>query len=155
MKSRPGTILISARTATVRACPFIAAALLITTLCAIAELPPTVYRDRQKASPEALVIKVRTVKTKETRRPDHTLIANTVEAVVENVARTATNLKSGTAITIEYTQRRHDQPIAGPSEVPSLKEGEVRPAYLAWSKEANAYAPAAGGFSFSQVQVSK
>lgn len=147
MKSRPATFPAPPRGTWL----FIAAALLITSLCAIAELPPSVYRDRQQASPEALVIKVRTVKTKETRRSDHTLVANTVEATVENVARTATNLKSGTAIKIEYTQRRSEQPIAGPSEVPTLKEGEVRPAYLAWNKEADAYAPAAGGYSFTKV----
>ena len=146
--------MLGSRTITTsRAWPFIAAALVVTSLCAIAELPPGVYRERQQASPEALVIKVRAVKTKETRRSDHTVIANTVEAVVENVARTATNLKSGTAITIEYAQRRYEQPIAGPSEVPTLKEGEVRPAYLAWNKEAEAYAPAAGGYSFTKVQA--
>ena len=133
----------------------IAVALLAATcLSAIAraELPPQAYRQRQAAAPEVLVIKVRSVKTKETQRSDHKLIANTVEAVVEHVARTARDLKPGAVIQIFYTQRRYTQPITGPSEVPSLKEGEVRPAYLSWDKETEQYSPAAGGFSFTKVE---
>jgi hypothetical protein len=118
-----------------------------------AELPPQAYRQRQAAAPEVLVIKVRTVTTKETQRPDHKLVSNTVEAVVEHVARTARDLKPGAVIQIFYTQRRYHQPMAGPSEVPSLKEGEVRPAYLAWDKETEVYSPAAGGFSFTKVEA--
>ena len=117
-----------------------------------AELPPQAYRQRQAAAPEVLVIKVRSVATKEIERSDHKLIANTVEAVVEHVGRTSTGLKPGAVIRILYTQRRYAQPIAGPSEVPSLKEGEVRPAYLSWQKESEVYSPAAGGFSFTKVE---
>ena len=118
-----------------------------------AELPPQAYRQRQAAAPEVLVIKVRSVKTKETQRSDHKLVANTVEAVIEHVARTSRDLKPGAVIQIFYTQRRYNQPIAGPSEVPTLKEGEVRPAYLAWDKETEVYSPAAGGFSFTKVEA--
>ena len=117
-----------------------------------AELPPQAYRQRQAAAPEVLVIKVRSVVTKATDRPDHKLIANTVEAVVEHVARTTTGLKPGAVIKIVYTQRRYEKPLAGPSEVPTLKEGEVRPAYLSWQKETELYSPAAGGFSFTKVE---
>ena len=42
------------------------------------------------------------------------------------------------------------EPIAGPSEIPALKEGQVCPAYL--SKEGVIYAPAAGGYSFPTVR---
>ena len=117
-----------------------------------AELPPDAYRERQNAAPEVLVIKVRSVATTEIKRADHTLIANSVEASVENVERTATGLKPGATIKILNTQRHNKRPMPGPSDVPTLKEGEVRPAYLAWAKEAEAYSPAAGGFSFSKVE---
>lgn len=127
------------------------AATLLTPLAADAELPPQVYRQRQAAAPEVLVIRVKSVKTNETQRADHKLVANVVEAVVEHVARTTKGLKPGMAITIMYTQRRHNQPLAGPSEVPSLDESEIRPAYLAWDKELGAFSPAAGGFSFTKV----
>ena len=118
-----------------------------------AELPPQAYRQRQAAAPEVLVIKVRSVIIRELPRTDHTLISNTVEAVVEHVARTARDVKPGAIIHIFYTQRRQSQPIAGPSEVPTLKEGEVRPAYLTYDKETQVYAPAAGGFSFTKVEA--
>ena len=117
-----------------------------------AELPPQVYRQRQAAAPEVLVIRVKSVKTKEAQRPDHKLVTNVVEALVEHVARTTKGLKPGTVITIVYTQRRYSQPIAGPSEVPSLDESEIRPAYLAWDKDLEAYSPAAGGYSFKKVE---
>lgn len=117
-----------------------------------AELPPQVYRQRQAAAPEVLVIKVTSVKTKEAQRPDHKLVTNVVEAVVEHVARTTKGLKPGAVITIVYTQRRYNQPITGPSEVPSLDESEIRPAYLSWDKDLEAYSPAAGGFSFRKVE---
>lgn len=116
-----------------------------------AELPPQAYKQRQAAAPEVLVIRVISVKTTETQRADHKLIANVVEAKIEHVARTSRGLKPGASITIMYTQRRYNQPIAGPSEVPSLDEAEIRPAYLAWDKDLEAYSPAAGGFSFTKV----
>lgn len=127
------------------------AATLLLTFSADAELPPQVYRQRQAAAPEVLVIRVKSVKTNETQRADHKLVANVVEAVVEHVARTSKALKPGSVITIMYTQRRHNQPVTGPSEVPSLSESEIRPAYLAWDKELEAFSPAAGGFSFTKV----
>lgn len=117
-----------------------------------AELPPQAYKQRQAAAPEVLVIRVTSVKTTETQRADHKLIANVVEAKVEHVARTSRGLKPGAAIKIMYTQRRYNQPIAGPSEVPTLDESEIRPAYLAWDKDLEAYSPAAGGFSFKKVE---
>jgi hypothetical protein len=140
--SRAGSVVAAALLAAFALSPFVARA----------ELPPQAYRQRQAAAPEVLVIKVRSVTTKETQRLDHKLVANTVEAVVEHVARTARDVKPGTVITIFYTQRRYERPLAGPSEVPSLKEGEVRPAYLAWDKETEVYSPAAGGYSFTKVE---
>ena len=129
------------------------AAFTLSPCTARAELPPQVYRQRQAAAPEVLVINVRSVTTKETQRADHKLVAHTVEAVVQHVARTTRGLKPGSVITIFYTQRRSNQPVTGPSEVPTLAESEVRPAYLAWDKETQVYSPAAGGFSFTKVEA--
>ena len=127
-------------------------AAVLPTIPSQSELPPQVYKQRQAAAPEVLVIRVNSVKTTETQRADHKLIANVVEARVEHVARTSRGLKPGAMITIRYTQRRYNQPIAGPSEVPSLDESAIRPAYLAWDKEIEAYSPAAGGYSFKKVE---
>ena len=100
------------------------------------------------------MIKVQSVTSKETERADHKLVAHTIDAVVQHVARTSRDLKPGAAIKIFYTQRRYTRPLAGPSEVPTLKEGEVRPAYLSWNKETEVYSPAAGGYSFTKVEDS-
>lgn len=129
---------------------------LLTFLCAIglidfvrAELPPSAYKERQEKAPEALVIKVTSVNKRETRVKEGASIEFTVKAAVERVERSATKLEPGALIEIYYIQKRYSQPIAGPSEVPSLKEGQVCPAYL--SKTGDTYSPAAGGYSFETV----
>ena len=71
-------------------------------------------------------------------------------AEVRKVERSATMLAPGATIEIRYSQRHYSQPIAGPSEVPALKEGQVCPAYL--SGDAKRYSPAAGGYSFETVR---
>ncbi len=115
-----------------------------------AELPPWVYKERQDKAPEALVIKVRTVKTHETKEPTVTRTEITIEAEVEKVERSASKLSPGAMIKIVYRRSEYSQPRVGPSEIPILKEGQVCPAYLA--REGDAYSPAAGGFSFETVR---
>lgn len=114
-----------------------------------AELPPSAYRERQQNAPEVLVIKVRSVKTRETKEEKWKQTDFTVEAEVQKVSRSASNLTPGTVIEIRYSQRNYSQPIAGPSEVPALKEGQVCPAFL--SGDGKIYSPAAGGYSFETV----
>ena len=115
-----------------------------------AELPPHVYKDMQANSPESLVIKVLSVKTKNKNEPRLVRVSVTVEARVEQVNRTQTNLKPGQLIRIKYDHRRHKEPMAGPSEVPVLKKGQTLPAYLKKNDAAD-YAPAAGGYTFETV----
>jgi hypothetical protein len=114
-----------------------------------AELPPSAYKERQQAAPEALVIKVRSVSKRERNGLKWKQSDFTVEAEVEKVHRSATKLTPGAVIQIRYSQRRYSQPITGPSEVPALKEGQVCPAYLAG--DGKVYSPAAGGYSFETV----
>jgi hypothetical protein len=115
-----------------------------------AELPPWAYKERQEKAPEALVIKVRSVSKRETSEERGKQIDFTVEAEVQKVERSATKLKPGTIIQIRYSQHQYREPIAGPSEVPALTEGQVCPAYL--SGYGKTYSPAAGGYSFETVQ---
>lgn len=114
-----------------------------------AELPPSAYKERQQNAPEALVIKVRSVIKRETKESQSKQTDFTVDAEVQKVHRSATKLAPGAVIQIRYSQRHYSQPIAGPSEVPALKEGQVCPAYL--SGEGRVYSPAAGGYSFETV----
>src|SRR5687768_1994966 len=114
-----------------------------------AELPPSAYQERQRAAPEVLVIKVRSVSKRETKEEKWKRTDFTIEAEVQKVHRSASKLTPGTVIEIRYAQRHYDQPIAGPSEIPTLKEGQVCPAYL--SGDGKIYSPAAGGYSFETV----
>ena len=121
----------------------------ITAGSAQAELPPSAYKERQERAPEFLVIKVRSVSKRETKEERWKQIDFTVEAEVQKVERSASKLTKGAVIQIRYIQRHYSQPIAGPSEVPALKEGQVCPAYL--SGDGKVYSPAAGGYSFETV----
>ena len=134
----------------------LAAALLVClSASAAAELPPYVYKDMQAKSPERLTIKVKSVKTEERDESERKLIAVTAEAEVVEVERTASELKAGQTIRIRYTHTDYKQPIAGPSQVPILREGETYPAFLSKSKEGDTYSPAAGGYSFEVVAPEK
>lgn len=114
-----------------------------------AELPPSAYKERQDRAAEFLVIKVRSVSKRETKEAQWKQTDFTVEAEVQKVERSATKLNPGAVIQIRYSQRHYSQPIAGPSEIPALKEGQVCPAYL--SGDGKIYTPAAGGYSFETV----
>ena len=115
----------------------------------LAELPPSAYKERQANASEALVIKVRSVSKRETNEERWKTAEFTVEAEVQKVNRSASKLTPGAVIQIRYAQRHYWQPMAGPSEVPALKEGQVCPAYL--SGDGKVYSPAAGGYSFETV----
>ena len=128
-----------------------AALLVCLSASAFAELPPYVYRDMQAKSPERLTIKVKSVKTVERDEPERKLVDVTIEAEVAAVEHTASELKPGQTIRIRYTHTDYKQPIAGPSQVPVLREGETYPAFLSKNKEGDTYAPAAGGYSFEVV----
>jgi hypothetical protein len=125
-------------------------------LCALvvdssrAELPPWAYKEQQEKAPEALVIKVQSVSKRETTEEKWKLIEFTVTAEVQKVEHSASTLAPGATIEIRYSQRHYSQPIAGPSEVPALKEGQLYPAYL--SGDGKTYSPAAGGYSFETVR---
>ena len=114
-----------------------------------AELPPSAYQERQQNAPEFLVIKVKSVSKRETKEEKWKRTDFTVQAEVQKVSRSASKLTPGAVIEIRYSQRHYAQPIAGPSEVPALKEGQVCPAYL--SSDGKIYSPAAGGYSFETV----
>ena len=69
-----------------------------TTLSTHAELPPSVYKDLQDKSPEALTIEVESVRISTTDEPRFKKLDITAEARVETVIRSASGLKPGDAI---------------------------------------------------------
>jgi hypothetical protein len=133
---------------------FLLVVLLLTSfkLTSWAELPPYVYKQRQQQAPESLLIKVRSVQTRETDEPRGKKIDVSVEAQVEQVIRSQTGLHPGDVIRIHYAHNEYKEPLIGPSEVPMLKEGERCPAYLEMDKKEKTYLPAAGGYSFRELK---
>lgn len=121
-----------------------------------AEIDPKYYRAWQDQAPEALTIRVGAVKpavtTNRHQGSDSLLITTRVEAeaTVEAVERSASGLKPGDTIRIQYTTTRAEPPMPGPRPLPVLKRGEVVPAFLLGVSK-GLYAPAAKGASFETL----
>ena len=111
---------------------------------AFCELPPTVYKQLQDNSPEHLQIKVLLVKTKEVKNGAQVF----VEATVINVMRSASNLKVGDVIRIEYFHSTSRAP--GPVLWRFCPGPVVRGVPKPYSTGDKSYSPAARGRSFSQ-----
>ena len=122
-----------------------------TALSTHAELPPSVYKDLQDKSPEALTIKVESVRISTTDEPRFKRLDITAEARVETVIRSASGLKPGDAIRISYVRLDHKQPLAGPSEPDILQKGRSYPAFLAKAEKDDVYTMAARGYSFRRA----
>jgi hypothetical protein len=115
------------------------------------ELPLSVYKDLQEKSPEALTIKVKSVRISTTDEPRFKMLDITAEARVETVIRSASGLKPGDAIRITYVHLDHKQSLAGPSEPDALQKGRSYPAFLAKAEKDEIYTTAARGYSFRKA----
>jgi hypothetical protein len=127
--------------------------LLVTAAVSLGELPPYVYKEQQEKADEALVVKVQSVETVDTKQPDETQTAVTVLARVEKVERTKFGLTEGDKIRILYTRRDRKQPMPGPSELPILSKDQTYPAFLNEDGKNKDYVPAAGGRSFDRMEA--
>jgi hypothetical protein len=123
--------------------------LIVTSPGSRAELPPQVYQDYQARSPEALTITVKSVTVSKTDEPNGIRRDITVEASVQTIQRSATHLRVGDTIRINYSHYTYKQPMPGPGQPEIVAEGRTYSAYLAKSDEDATYALAAGGHSFS------
>lgn len=130
----------------------VALALLLTFAApaAFAELPPDAYAEDQAQASEHLTIRARKVDTRACKAPCRQPVK--VEAEVVEVHQSKAGLKAGDRITITYEHNRPPPGWVGPSPVPILKKGETYPAYLSKTDGKKAFAPAAGGYSFSEVR---
>jgi hypothetical protein len=120
-------------------------------LKASGELPPSVYKDLQANSPEALTILVEGVRVSSTQGKTATKLEITAEARVETIQRSASGLKPGDVIRIRYVHRDNKPPLPGPSEPEILTKNRIYPAFLIRS-EKEVYTTAAGGYSFRPVK---
>ncbi|BDS07548.1 hypothetical protein NT6N_25880 [Oceaniferula spumae] len=116
---------------------------LLSLLPCFGELPPSVYADLKKKSPEKIEIRVDQVKHQSIFRKQEM-----VTATVTKVMETSSKLKVGDKIEIRY---RHVplRGAAGPSPIPKLKAGASYPAWLKQG-EGGIYVPAARGKSFTR-----
>lgn len=119
---------------------------------ASAELPPEAYLRRQKVAPEALRVRVVSVKKNEADSEKFKTTIFTVEARVLEVERTATHLKAGDVIQIVYVTRQSKVAVAGPAPVPILDGGREYPAFLSKNGTKPYYIPAAGAWSFGRLR---
>ena len=121
-----------------------------------AEIEPKYYRQWQDKAPEVLTIRVGAVKpavTSERHRSGDGMLIHTrveAEATVEKVERSASGLKPGDTIRIQYLSTRAEPPMAGPRPLPVLKRGEAYPAFLLGVSK-GVYAPTAKGASFEPL----
>lgn len=114
-----------------------------------AELPPSAYEKMQSDAPEVLRIQVLRV----TQQPDSDASTTDVSVLAQivKVGRSATKLKPGDMITVNYKVVSHPAGWVGPGEVPVLKENAESVAYLkAIQGGEQEYAPAAGAMSFDR-----
>ncbi len=128
------------------------ALLLLTASLSLAELPPYVYQAEQAGAPEALELKIISVRHRTTKDGEDTRSAVTVRARVEKVERSKTQLKAGDEIVVAYERTDRARPMPGPSEIPLLRKGQSVPAYLSGETKSGIYAPAAGGKSFTRMR---
>jgi hypothetical protein len=112
-----------------------------------AELPPGAYNELRAGAEEVLIIEVSESVT--TLPPVGSPTTITLTAVVKFAEKSATKLKAGDTITVEYGIPGAG--AVGPVPPVMLKKGDIRVAYLNFDGKATKYAIAAHGLSFSAV----
>ena len=122
--------------------------------CALAALPPSAYQADQDQAPEALIIKVLSVDVKVSKSFTETVTTVRARARVEEVKRTASDLKPGAEIDIAYTnvELKRDKGLVGPSSyIPVLEDGTTVPAFVSGNQQTG-YLPAARVYSFTEIR---
>jgi hypothetical protein len=132
------------------------ALVLAATSPSLAEIEPKYYQAWQRKASEVLTIvpvSVRPVVRSERHRSGDGMLIHTrveADAIVESVTRSASGLKPGDSIRIEYTSTRAEPPMPGPRPITVLKRGQSYPAFLLGVRK-GLYAPAAKGASFEPL----
>ena len=118
------------------------------------EMPPSAYISLQHDAPEALDVEIISAQQTKSETKEAFVTSVILQAKVLKVKRTATQLKAGANITINYDHRESKIPgWVGPSEIPILAKGDKCPAYLKQMSGTPAvYQPAARGYTFETVK---
>lgn len=118
--------------------------LLISSLSAFGELAPSAYQEKQRSASEHLQLQILDVTTATVSSETRVKVL----AIVTRVMRTASKIKSGDTLEIEYRITLHPKGWCGPGEIPLLKNQENIVAYLTKPEGKDFYIPAAGAMSF-------
>ena len=118
-----------------------------------AEIAPEFYAKMQSEAPEALVIRIESVRTLRRAAGTDIVVKVTATARVIEVARTKSSLTPSRTISIVYERTERRYAIPGASEIPLLTPGRKCDAYLQLDAGKKSFAPAAGGYSFDRVVV--
>jgi hypothetical protein len=106
-----------------------------------------------RQAPEYLRLEVLRVHLIRTVYPDFSHVAVTVDARVRAVERSATHLRPGQKIRIQYERNEYNSAMPGPRRVPILEVGKVYPAFLEKQADGPFFRPAAAGHSFHIVRL--
>jgi hypothetical protein len=125
----------------------------------LAELSPDVYRDLQRKAPEVLYIQVSSVDVhRRFAKPsgcpffDFEVIREVkVDARVLRVARSATGVRAGDVIEIEYSSISRCSGWSGPRSIQVLRNGDRVYAFLARRHRMTRFEAAARGATFSDA----
>jgi hypothetical protein len=131
--------------------------LLLIATADLAELPPDVYKDMQRKSPEVLYIQVSSVQVHRSfAKPsgcaffDFEVIREIkIEARVLRVVRSETGVHPGDTIEIEYSSISRCSGWDGPRSIQLLESGDRVYAFLARRGRAASFEPAARGATFA------
>jgi hypothetical protein len=113
-----------------------------------AELPPDVYEEMKRRSPERISLTITSVKITKKPRPKGMQRLISAEARVTAVDTSGSGLRPGDKIRLQYINEKWAEPVVGPSEPEIVKKGRTYTAYLAHDRASASYKPAAGGHSF-------
>lgn len=111
-----------------------------------AELPPSVYEEKQKSAGEFVKIEVLRVEIEPGAEGEQIVSAM---VLLSEVMRSASGLKAGDMVNVVYSIHDRPQGFVGPGEIPLIHERQSTIAYLTKNGEAPTYSPAAGAMSFS------
>jgi hypothetical protein len=112
-----------------------------------AELPPSVYQRMQEEAPEKIVMETLRVEIRHVQNEGQHVV---IMGVIKKVDRSASGLKSGEFVTIQYLIPDRPEGWVGPGNIPLLSEQEETVAFLRRIDQSDRYEPAAGAMSFSE-----
>ncbi len=118
--------------------------LFMSSLSAFGELAPSVYEEKQRLASEHLQLQSLDVTTAAASSGTEVRVL----AVVTQVMRTTSKIKTGDTLEIRYRIASYPKGWCGPGEIPLLKNHEDTVAYLTRPDGKDFYIPAAGAMSF-------